>query len=124
MGLWDEMFAAVAENHIKLPKITDNSDLAYKCRARFEQIEAGFVEGFFGGQENLKIPAYIAEIVDSLSRLALLYNTLAKQITTEKNHKNIYEAVLECDKTAEKSIAFLIDNYVLPHIEELKRTVN
>ena len=124
MGLWDEMFSAVAENKITLPKIAPNDDIKEVCRCRFEQLELGFVEGFFGGQEDLKIPAYIAEVADSLSRLALLYQTLAQKSENEKNHKNIFDAVIDCDKMAVKSIAFLIENYVLPHIEELKRTVN
>lgn len=124
MGLWDEMFAAVAENHITLPKIAPTDDLKVVCRSRFEQLELGFVEGFFGGKEDLKIPAYIAEVADSLSRLALLYQTLAQKCENEKNHKNIFDAVIDCDKMATKSIAFLIENYVLPHIAELKRTVN
>lgn len=124
MGLWDEMFTLVAENRITLPKISSSDELDKICHARFEQLELGFVEGFFGGQEDLKIPAFIAEVADSLSRLALLYKTLAQKSENEKNHKNIFDAVIDCDKMATKSVAFLIENYVLPHIEELKRTVN
>lgn len=124
MGLWDEMFTLVAENRITLPKISSSDKLDKICQARFEQLELGFVEGFFGGQEDLKIPAFIAEVADSLSRLALLYKTLAQKSENEKNHKNIFDAVIDCDKMATKSVAFLIENYVLPHIEELKRTVN
>lgn len=124
MGLWDEMFTMVAENRITLPKITPENSLSEICQARFEQLELGFVEGFFGGKEDLKIPAYIAEVADSLSRLALLYTTLAKKSEKEKNQKNIFDAVVDCDKMATKSIAFLVENYVLPHIEELKRSVN
>ena len=124
MGLWDEMFLSVRENHISLPQLSANSDLQKVCQERFEQLEFGFVEGFFGGQEDLKIPAYIAEVVDSLSRLALLYKTLAQKAATEKKHKNIFDAVADCDKMAEKSISFLIEHYVLPHMDELQRTVN
>ena len=124
MGLWDEMFSTVQENRIKLPPLAKDADLPGACQDRFEQLELGFVEGFFGGQENLKIPAYIAEVADSLSRLALLYKTLAQKASTEKNRKNIADAVADCDQAAVKSIGFLIEHYVWPHMEELKRTVN
>ncbi|MBR1825525.1 MAG: UPF0149 family protein [Alphaproteobacteria bacterium] len=124
MGLWDEMFETVLDNGVNLPPFPVDSDLPQVCTERFEQLEFGFVEGFFGGREDLKIPAYIAEVVDSLSRMALLYKTLAQKAATEEKRKNITDAVIDCDKMAEKSICFLIEHYVLPHIDELKRTVN
>ncbi|MBQ9270687.1 MAG: hypothetical protein IJ218_00255 [Alphaproteobacteria bacterium] len=124
MGLWDEMFTLVQKNRVKLPSLPAEGDLSQACQERFEQLELGFVEGFFGGRENLKIPAYIGEVTDSLSRLALLYKTLAKNISTEQKRKNVFDAVMDCDKMAEKSIGFLIEHYVLPHMDELKRTIN
>ena len=124
MGLWDEMFTAVETNKIKLPEINKEDDIATVCQKRFEQVELGFVEGFFGGQENLKIPAYIAEVVDSLSRMALLYQSVAKSAQTAQNHKNLFDAVADCDKTVTKSIAFIVENYALPHIDSLRRTVH
>lgn len=124
MGLWDEMFLAVKNNKIKLTKITPKDDLAAVCRERFEAVESGFVEGFFGGRDNLKIPAYIAEIVDSLSQLALLYKSLAEKIETKDNRQNVFDAIVDCDKMATKSIGFIVENYALPHISELQRKAN
>lgn len=124
MGLWDEMFAAVEKNNLKLPEITAEYDIKTVCQNRFEQVELGFVEGFFGGQENLKIPAYIAEVVDSLSRMALLYQSIAKTAETAKNPQNLFDAVADCDKTVTKSMAFIVENYALPHIDSLRRTVH
>lgn len=124
MGLWDEMFADIVQNKIALPLIYSNEDTAAICAQRFEQTELGFVEGFWGGLEDLKIPAYIAEVVDSLSRMALLYKDLAAKASASENSKNIFDAVLDCDKMVNKSLSFLVENYALPHIEELKRTVN
>ena len=46
------------------------------------------------------------------------------KINPDKENKNVFDAVINCDKMATKSIAFIVENYVLPHIEELKRTVN
>ena len=124
MGLWDEMFESVAHNKVVLPLFSKKEDIENLCNSRFEQLELGFVEGFWGGLENLKIPAYIAEVTDSLSRMALLYKDLATKAKSQKDSKNIFDAIADCDKMANKSLSFLIENYALPHIEELKRTVN
>jgi hypothetical protein len=124
MGLWDEMFAAVADNTVALPHFNKKDNIEDLCNSRFEQLELGFVEGFWGGLDNLKIPAYIAEVTDSLSRMALLYKDLATKAKSQQNNKNIFDAIADCDKMANKSLSFLIENYALPHIEELKRTVN
>ena len=124
MGLWDEMFAAVKENRLKLSRISPADDLQTVCIQRFEAVELGFVEGFFGGRDDLKIPAYIAEIIDSLSRMALLYTSLAAKNETKKNNQNVFDAITECDKMTAKSIGFIVENYALPHISELQRKVN
>jgi len=124
MGLWDEMFITVTENKLALPRISPQEDLIKVCENRYNMVEQGFVEGFWGGEENIKIPAYIAQIVDSLSQVALHYKTLIAKINPAQENKNIFDAVLECDKMAVKSMAFIVEHYVLPHIEELKRTVN
>ena len=124
MGLWDEMFVSVSKNKITLPRFNKKENIQELCQTRFEQIELGFVEGFWGGLEDLKIPAYIAEVVDSLSRVALLYQDLAKKAQAQTNDKNIFDAIANCDKMADKSLSFLIENYAIPHIEELKRTTN
>lgn len=124
MGLWDEMFNLVAQNKITLPHFNKKENIQELCHIRYEQVELGFVEGFWGGMEELKIPAYIAEVADSLSRMALLYKDLAQKADAGANDKNIFDAVEDCDKMVGKSLSFLIENYALPHIEELKRTVN
>ena len=123
MGLWDEMFHAVEENRLNLSPINQDDDIKNVCQNRFEQVELGFVEGFFGGQENLKIPAYIAEVVDSLSRMALLYQSIAKMADEAQKRQNVLDAVKDCDKTVTKSLAFIVENYALPHIDSLRRTV-
>lgn len=124
MGLWDEMFNLVEKNKITLPRFDKKDDIQKICQMRFEQLELGFVEGFWGGFQDLKIPAYIAEVVDSLSRVSMLYKDLAQKSQSQTNNKNIFDALIDCDKMADKSLNFLIENYALPHIEELKRTVN
>ena len=124
MGLWDEMFELVSANGIVLPHIKPTDVLIAVCENRFAELELGFVEGFWGGKEDIKVPAYIAEMIDSLTQLAEVYNSLKEKINPEKNNKNIFDAIIKCDKMAAKSVNMLIEHYVLPHIDNLRRTVN
>ena len=78
MGLWDEVFADVKADKIKLPPLKEK-DLGRYCQIRYDEIEQGYVEGFFGGEENLQMPGYLAQIVDSLSEMAALYQKIAAQ---------------------------------------------
>ena len=120
MGLWDEMFTAVAQNKVKLPSIADKDTSSY-CQKRYDEIEQGFVEGFFGGEENLQMSGYLAHIVDSLSELALAYQKIG--IKGEKSQA-VFDALAHTDSLVERSIAFIIENSVLPRIEQLRRQVN
>ncbi len=124
MGLWDEMFELVSANSIVLPRIEPTADLIEVCEERYNELELGFVEGFWGGKEDVEIPAYIAEVIDSLTQLAEVYKSLVNKIHPEKDNKNVFDAIIKCDKMAAKSINMLIEHYVLPHIDSLRRTVN
>lgn len=126
MGLWDEMFAIIQTNTLKLPSITaqDKTDLLVLCRNRAAQVEQGFVEGFWGGCESLNIPNFAAELINSLSDMAGVYSMLALQLEKKKNTDNILEVILNTDKTVEKTFKFLIENLILPHIAKLQRTLN
>ena len=120
MGLWDEVFESVKNNEIKLPRIKEKNIEIY-CQNRFSEVEQGYVEGFFGGQENLQIPGYLAQIVDSLSEMATLYTKISLKGETSEA---AWDAVKHTDKVVERAIAFIIENSVLPRIEDIKRTVN
>ena len=120
MGLWDDVFEDVKNNKVKLSSLKDKEMPNY-CQKRFDEVEQGFVEGFFGGEENLKMPGYLAEIIDSLSELAMLYKKIAAK---GENSQEAWNAIKHTDKVVERSIYFIIENSVLPRIEDLKRTVN
>ena len=120
MGLWDEMLRLVSQNDVVLPRIEPTADLTAVCTTRYDELELGFIEGFWGGLSELKIPAYIAKIVDSLSELAEVYKTLEQKIKPEQENKAVFDAIISCDKAANKSIHFIIEQYALPHIEEMK----
>ena len=127
MGLWDEVFDNIKKNHILLTpafrKMETPEAFEDLCRLRSEQIEFGFVEGFWGGQENLKLPSYLAELIDSLSQMAEVYMTLLKKAEEKQVLPEIEKHFKATDKMVEKTIAFLIENSVLPRIESLQRIV-
>ena len=123
MGLWDEIFDKVKSNKVKMEKISFK-DLNYYCQRRFAEIEQGFVEGFWGGKEDLKLPAFLAEMIDSLSDLAGVYASLQQKLEKSSDTDEIINAINSADKMVEKTIAFIIENSVLPRIDSLQRAVN
>lgn len=126
MGLWDEMFEIIQTNTLKLPAMTseDKKDLKNFCLARAEQIERGFVEGFWGGCESLNIPQFAAELINSLSDMAGVYGMLAKKLEKAENPNDILEVIKHTDQTVEKTFKFLIENLILPNIAKLQRKIN
>ena len=120
MGLWDKVFDDVKTMKIKLSHLSEK-DLQKYCQARFDEVEQGYVEGFFGGEENLKMPGYLAQIIDSLSEMAMLYQKISAKGETSAA---AWEAVKHTDKVVERAMNFIVENSVLPRIEDLKRTVN
>jgi len=125
MGLWDDLFEKIRQNHLTLPKSAEETkDLRSRCLERYEEVEYGFLEGFWGGRKDLNLPAYIVEIIDSLSETADVYGVLAKRIENGEDSSGIRKTVAHTDKVVERAIAFVIENTVLPRIENLKRTTN
>lgn len=128
MGLWDEMFVQIRTNTLKLPEykgnINDKNELATFLHNRADMIELGFVEGFWGGCSTLNIPQFAAELITSLSDMAEAYEILAQKLEKTETPKDIYAVAQNTDKTVLKTIKFLIENLVLPHITNLERTVN
>lgn len=126
MGLWDEIFDQVHCNKFLLPKLGKKikNDLKMWCRQRYNEIEFGFLEGFWGGKSDLKLNAYIAQIIDSLSEMADIYSLLEKKIAGGNHGDEIRKAIEHTDKTMQRSIEFIIENSVLPRIEQLQHTTN
>lgn len=126
MGLWDHLFNLIQNNKLKLPPITqaDCKDLPKLCRKRAEQLENGFIEGFWGGREELDIPNYAAELINSLSDLAEAYIVLAQKPAKNGKAEDILPVIQHTDEMVEKTFSFIIENMVLPHIAKLQRTMN
>lgn len=119
MGLWDEIFEQIKQNTLTLPPYLSEVSRKYwqdHCRRRAEQLEEGYIEGFWGGREDLKIPAGLAELIDSLSDLSALYLKLEERLEKENNVENLIAAVKNTDKMVNRSLAFIIENTVLPRM--------
>ena len=126
MGLWDEVFQKVKQNKIKLEpvKLSTKEQIREACAARFAEVEGGYVEGFWGGKEDFKLPAFIAQMIASLTELSGVYNTLAKKLDNGGNLEEISNTFRYTDKMVEKAVSFIIENSVLPRIDSLRRVVN
>ncbi len=125
MGLWDDIFEKIAANKLSLPTHIRKADnLRNYCLERFAEIEQGYAEGFWGGKQDLKIAAFLAEIIDSLSDLAAVYLQLEKKLDKSDKTDEIIKTLEHTDGMVEKAISFIIENSVLPRIDSLRRTVN
>lgn len=127
MGLWDKLFEDIKNNKVTLSRLPLGSkdDVLSSLRIRYAEVELGFVEGFWGGKSDYKLPAYLAQMVDSLSELALVYKSLAKQVEVSgKVTDEILENISYTDKMVVKAISFIVDNFVLPRIDDVARTIN
>lgn len=124
MGLWDEIYQAVLKNKVLLPVLSKNEkkELRIWCANRYDELENGFLEGFWGGRDDLKLSAYIAQIVDSLSQMADVYAVVGKKAIDEDANPQLKSTVEETDKMVQKAIGFIIENAVLPRFEQLQQT--
>lgn len=124
MGLWDEIFAQVKNNALTLPPYRPQTAREYwflLCRQRAEELAEGWVEGFWGGREDLQISAFVAELVDSLTELAGVYRKLGERLESGEKADGLIEAVKNTDKTVNRAFAFIIENSFLPRMAKLQQ---
>lgn len=126
MGLWDDIFNQIKQNKFALPELlkSEKADLRLWASARYDELEQGYLEGFWGGQQDLKIPAYLAQILDSLSEMADVYAALNKRVAKGDTSEEVRKTLAHTDKTVTRAIGFIVENAVLPRIESLKRQTN
>ena len=118
MGLWDDVFAQIGNKQLILPFHDDTKALNLALN-RYDEIELGFLEGFWGGMQNLKIPAYIAQIVDQLSELADVYRILAERAQKGEADDILIKTIHQTDKMVQKAISFIVENFALPKIKNI-----
>ena len=118
MGLWDKTFEDIGFNKFKLP-FYEYDNVADVAAARYDEIEFGFLEGFFGGLENVKVPAYLGEVTDSLSELSKVYEILYQRAQKGESIEVLKKTLKDTDKMVQKAIDFIVENYALPKIKNI-----
>jgi len=99
MGLWRRMekTAAAGQKVLsargKLATLEEAKEVLLK---RVEEIDAGFIEGFWGGQEDMKMPSATAALIDGLSDEAESYNRLLEDVSGWTDYSdNMRDALVE-----------------------------
>lgn len=83
MGLWRRMEKTVEASQKLLSargKITNLEEAKEVLLKRVEELEAGFIEGFWGGQEDMKMASATAALIDGLSEEADSYAALLEDV--------------------------------------------
>ena len=78
------------------------------------------LRAFSAEKKNYKYKG-ILQLIDSISELALACQKIGAKGDAGKA---VWEAIWHTEKVIEKSIAFIIENSVLPRIDQIKRQVN
>lgn len=116
MGLWDKMLEDIAYSGLKL-SYQPSDDLALFVRSRYAEVEFGFLEGFWGGMNELNIPSYLADVTDSLVDLADVYQIVEKRLEKGEDQEILRKTIKDTDKMVNKTLAFIVENYALPKIK-------
>ncbi|MBR6327544.1 MAG: hypothetical protein IKR60_01545 [Alphaproteobacteria bacterium] len=120
MGLWDKILEDIAFNHLTL-SYQSLDDVALFARARHDELEFGFLEGFWGGMSELKLPAYLADVADSLAELGGVYQTLQQRAQKGEDPQLLHKTLKDTDKMVNKTLAFIVENYALPKIKNFSQ---
>jgi len=116
MGLWQRMEKmAIARNPLlsargKLSSLEDAQDLMLR---RAEELEAGFIEGFWGGQDDMQMPSATAALIDGLGEEADAYHGLLQDVQdwsdyTPAMREALLEEVAERDTLIEDAFTALL----------------
>jgi hypothetical protein len=116
MGLWRRMEKTVAAGQQLLStrlKFTDLEDVKALLGQRIEEIEAGFIEGFWGGVEDMKMPSATAALIDGLSDEAEAYQALLDDISNWHDYTPVMrdalrEEIEERDSVVEDAMKALL----------------
>ena len=118
MGLWDKIFEEIGFNSFKWPDLRADS-IEQKASLRYETLEFGFLEGFWGGLNDLKIPSYVADVIDSLSSLAGVYRILEERAQKGEKEDVLSKTLQDTDKMVQKALSFIVENFALPKIKAI-----
>ena len=116
MGLWQRVEKLVAAGNAILSapgKLPTQEDAKETLLRRMEELESGFIEGFWGGQDDLAMSSAGAALIDGLSDQAESYHALYQEIEglavwSDSLHSAIQKEVQERDEVVEDSIRALL----------------
>ncbi|WP_135079643.1 hypothetical protein [Terasakiella sp. SH-1] len=116
MGLWRRMEKmADAEGALLSArgKLADLEEAKETLLRRLEEIEAGFIEGFWGGQDDMKMPSATAALIDGLSDEANAYSGLLQDLEnwtdyTPAMREALQDEIVERDQVVEDAIKALL----------------
>ncbi|SCA55525.1 conserved hypothetical protein [Candidatus Terasakiella magnetica] len=116
MGLWRRMEKlADAEGTLLSArgKLSDLDEAKEVLLKRLEEIEAGFIEGFWGGQDDMKMPSATAALVDGLSDEATAYHALLQDVEGWSDYSPamrdaLHAEVIERDNVVEDAMKALL----------------
>ncbi len=84
MGLWRRMekMADASQNLLSARgKLGDLEDAKNTLFTRVEEVDAGFIEGFWGGLDDIKMPSATAALIDGLGSEAEAYHALLEDVS-------------------------------------------
>jgi hypothetical protein len=116
MGLWDKMAKCQTVSKVKLTNFSrpiNSLQLQKILLTRTEEVDFGFVEGFWGGLSNVDIPQIVGQLIDSISETAEVYSDMLKEVRKNPNDdeeklSNAYKNIEIYDKTIERAMSALL----------------
>jgi len=130
MGLWFKQFDKVKKNEVKLKsflRLESAESISLCLQTRLEEIEYGFIEGFWGGKNDVKMPSFVAELIDSLSDISKFYGKLLKNIKddiSDEDKEAIIKSISQADAMFNKAVNNLIEHVVIPRMSVIVEKSN
>ena len=116
MGLWRRMEKmAQAQNNLlsACPSLSTHKEAISHLEKRILELEAGFIEGFWGGVDDLPMPSASAALIDALGDEAVAYQTLLEDVKSWSDYNDtirtaLRNELLERDTTLEDTFKALL----------------
>lgn len=116
MGLWRrlEKMSEASQNMLsatgKIPSLEDARETLLR---RVEEVDAGFIEGFWGGLDDMPMPSATAALIDGLGSEAEAYHALLEDVSqwndyTDGMRTALLDELEERDQIVEDAIKALL----------------
>ncbi len=116
MGLWrrtEKMVVGEAKLLSARGKLATLDEVKALLLKRMEEVDAGFIEGFWGGMADMKMSSASAALIDGLGEEAEAYYALMEDIETWESYtatmrEAVNEEIQERDRVVEDAIKALL----------------